>query len=521
LISAAKRSEQQLRITWLKRGATALAVLLLALCGLFALGVWWPLDTVTPVRTTTPLAIVDATIVDVRNGQLVPAQTVVIHQDRITAVGPTAETGIPPTARVVDGGGRYLMPGLWDMHTHVYAISPMLDLPLYIAYGVTNVRDMLSCPVPGDPFISCPEDKRRWTAEALAGERVGPRIMGSASFMANGPVILDRMPDLPSFFGTATPEDSRAFVRHFSGKVDAIKVYNGIPRQSYFALTDEARRLGIDVVGHRPHAVSAVEAAANQKSIEHARFILHESFDGSDELRARGGTGSWEEDRQRMLDEHDPRKAEAIFAAMAREGTWYVPTHLTRWADAYANETSVREDPLLRYLHPLMKWQWLEDINRTLSDDPSRQARKTYRAFYRKGLELTGAAHRAGVKVLAGTDYIVAGADLHRELEQLVLAGLTPAEALYAATLAPAEYFGAQERFGSVTAGKMADLILLRANPLDDIRNTQRIESVIFNGNLYDRDKLDSISEHVKQRARSWAVACKILWRFITNPVAY
>jgi hypothetical protein len=222
-----------------------------------------------------------------------------------------------------------------------------------------------------------------------------------------------------------------------------------------------------------------------------------------------------------MLDEHDAQMAESIFVAMKREGTWYVPTHLTRWVDAYADDASVRDDPLLRYLHPLMKWQWLEDVDATLARDPSPEARETYREFYRKGLELTGAAHKAGVKILVGTDYIVAGAYVHRELEQLVKAGLTPAEALHAATLAPAEYFGLQDEFGVVAPGKVADLILLGANPLDDIRNTWRIEQVVFNGNLYDRDALDLISNHVQRQARSWSVACKIIWRFILSPVSY
>ncbi len=222
-----------------------------------------------------------------------------------------------------------------------------------------------------------------------------------------------------------------------------------------------------------------------------------------------------------MLDEHDAQMAQAIFAAMRQHGTWYVPTHLTRWADAYADDPSVREDPLLRYLHPLMKWQWLEDLDDTLAEDPSPAARQTYREFHQKGLALTGAAHRAGVRVLAGTDYAVAGAYLHRELEQLVAAGLTPAQALHAATLAPAEYFGLAGQQGSVAVGKTADLLLLGGNPLEDIRHTQRIDAVIFNGNVYERADLDRVSNHVQRQTRSWTVACKILWRFIKNPAAY
>src|SRR5688572_23857610 len=399
----------------LKRAVWILLAAALAAVAVFAAGVLWPEQDLGAVRTDRAIAIVDVAVIDVPAGITIPRQTVLVERGAIRAVGGRRDVPVPENALLVDGRGRYLMPALWDMHTHVFAISPLLDLPLYIAYGVTNVRDMQSCPKPDDPFIACPEDKRRWTAEALAGRRVGPRIIASTSWMANGPGMVKRLGDVPAYFDTATPEQARQFVRHFAGKVDAIKVYDRIPRDAYFALVDEARRLRIDVVGHRPHAVSAVEAAANQRSIEHARFILQESFPGSAELRRRG-TRESHADRQRMLEQHDPRMAEAIFTAMKEHGTWYVPTHLTRWSDAYADDPSLREDPFLRYLHPLMKRQWLEDVDEILSDDPSPAARETYRRYYRKGLELTGAAHRAGVKVLAGTDYIVAGADLHREL---------------------------------------------------------------------------------------------------------
>lgn len=510
-----------MKTTYIKRVVQLLAIMAVGIASLFAAGVLWPLDTVAPERTTGAIAIVDVTIVDALGARLIPGQTVLIEGGRITASGDTTDVNVPSTALVVEGTDRYLLPALWDMHSHIYAISPLLELPLYIAYGVTNVRDMLSCPQPDDPFIACPDEKRRWTAEAVAGERIGPRIIATASYMANGPGMVDRLKDVPEFFDTATPEQARAFVRHFAGSVEAIKVYDRIPRDAYLALTEEAERLGIDVVGHRPHSVSAIEAAVHQKSIEHARFILHESYQGSGELRRTAGTSQWREDRRRMLNEHDPQMAKAIFEAMAKSGTWYVPTHLTRWVDAYAEDPSVREDPLLRYLHPLMKWQWLEDIDGTLAEDPSPEARDTYREFYRKGLELTAAAHSAGVGILVGSDYIIAGVDVHRELEQLVLAGLTPAETLVAATLAPAEYFGLEAHYGTVAVGNIADLLMLSGNPLTDIRNTQRIESVIFNGNLYDRNALDRISDHVELRARSWSVACKILWRFIRNPAAY
>jgi imidazolonepropionase-like amidohydrolase len=495
----------------------------LLIAALFALGVLWPLAAAAPVRTEHPFAFVGVTLVDVEEGVSVPGRTVLVDRGRIAAVGAEDSVHLPERTARIDARGMFLMPALWDMHAHVYAISPMLDLPLHVAYGVTNVRDMQGCPEEGDPFIACAAEKRRWTREAVEGRRVAPRIVASASFMANGPGMLDRLPGVPSFFGTATPGEARAFVRHHAAQgVEMIKVYDRIPRDAYFALVAEARALGLDVVGHRPWSVGAAEAAAaGQKSLEHARFILHETFPGSAALRRDAEAGHWQEDRRAMVDEHDPAMARDLFAALVENETWYVPTHLTRWVDAYADHPAVREDTLLRYLHPLLRWQWMEDVDGTLAEDSSAAGRQAYRDFYQKGLELTGAAHRAGVGILAGTDYIVPGADLHRELMNLAAAGLSPAEALRTATLNPARYFGVEREHGSVAAGKVADLLLLDADPLVDIRNTQRIAGVVFNGNLYDREALGDVRALVRERARSWSVGSKILWRFARNPVGY
>jgi imidazolonepropionase-like amidohydrolase len=506
----------------LKKSTLIFLATVFSLISLFVIGVLWPLDTIKPVVTDSPIAIIDTSVLDVSTGKIIANRTVLIKDRKIQAVGHPEEVSIPKDAIYIDGRNRFLMPSLWDMHTHIFKITPMLDMPLYIGYGVTNVRDMTSCPKVNDPFVPCPDDLRGWTKAAVDGQLVAPRIQGVASWHLNGPSVHKRIKGLPEFFGTADAQQARKFVRYYEGKVDAIKVYNYIPRDAYLALVDEAKKIGMDVIGHRPHAVSAIEAASHQKSIEHARFILHESFKGREELRKLAEKdGMWYEDRRRMLDEHDPVMANAIFEAMKASGAWYVPTHLTRRADAYGDDPLVLEDPLLRYLHPLIKFQWLEDINNVIDEDPSPEARKTYRDFYQKGLELTGKAHQAGVKVLVGSDYIVAGATVHDELLQLVLAGLTPAEALRAATLSPAEYFGLENQYGRVAEGMIADVILLNENPFEDISHSRSIESVIFNGNLYGQKDLQNIYEHVEGKAKSWTVACKILWEFIKNPVSY
>lgn len=494
---------------------------LLLLVVLFFVGVFWPLEQIAPPQTNAPIVIKNTSIVDLESGELLLDQSILIVNKKIQYVGASEALKLPEKAIEIDGGGRYVMPSLWDMHTHIFKITPLLDLPLYISYGVTNVRDMTSCPKPGDPFASCPEDFRRWTEAASKDLLVGPRVQGITSWQLNGPGVHNYIKGLPDFFGTETPEQAREFARHYAGKVDGLKVYNYISRDSYFAIVDEAEKLGLDVIGHRPHAVSAIEAAKSQKSIEHARFILHESFEGSKALRESVERGEWTEDRRRMLDDHDPAMAMAIFEAMRDNGTWYVPTHLTRQVDAFGEDPRVLDDPNHRYLHPLMKWQWMEDVNKVIAESPSPESRQTYRDFYHKGLELTGQAHKAGVNVLVGTDYIVAGATVHDELEQLTFAGLTPLDALRAAITLPTQYFDLQDEYGRIAQGYNADLILLNDNPLKNIRHTLSIESVVFNGNLYDREILDAIERMVEGRARSWSVGCKILWMFLKNPVNY
>lgn len=511
----------------LRLGLVLASILVLAMA-LFLAGVLWPLDEMPGAPPARALLIRDVTVLDVDTGERRPAHSVLVRNGRIEWVRPAGEgadtdADADADAIVVDGRGRYLMPGLWDMHAHVFAISPLLDLPMHLAHGVTGVRDMQGCPKPGDPFIACAGDKRRWTQEALAGQRVGPRILSSASFMANGPTTLARVSGVPDFFGTATAAQARAFVHHQrEAGADEIKTYDRIPREAYFALVDEARRLGLPVVGHRPHAVSAVEAAAaGQKSIEHARVFLHEAFAGSAALRAGAERGEWTEDRRTMLDDHDPAMAQAIFDALVVHGVWYVPTHLTRKIDALAYDPPVRQDARLRYVHPLVQWQWLEDLDATVARAPAAADRAAYRDFYLKGLELTGQAHRAGVRVLAGTDSLFAGSDLHEELAELVAAGLTPVDAIRAATLSAAEYYGLEHSHGRIAPGYAADLVLLDADPFQAIGNTRRIRAVVFNGALYDREALERILAHVESRAASWAVACKILWRFIRHPASY
>ncbi len=510
--------------TILKKLALIALLLILVALAAFLAGVFWPIEPLEPAVRSRPFAIANVSVIDTEDGTQQRGMTVVVAGDRIAAVGPGDSVAVPDAAEIIDGSGKYLLPALWDMHVHLpIKLSPQLYLPLFIAHGVTKVRVMSGdCHDPGDPLLSCIEDQREWGRQIMAGELVGPRIMAVGSFPINGPA--QRREDWPAFFGPGTEAEARQLVHYLVERgVDFIKVYSYLPRDAFFALMDEAEKAGIEAMGHRPLAVSAIEASnAGMRSLEHAQLFLFECYPGVDEFRR--STATWNpstQDRREMLDAHDSAMCDAIFEAFVQNGTWYCPTHLTRKMEAAADNEAFRNDPRLKYIPRLQRKIWNDDADGIIEHDPSAEGRKAFMEFYLAGLELTGRAHAAGVKVLAGTDandtYVFPGSSLHDELEELVAAGLTPAEALRASTVDPAEYFGLAEDYGTVVAGKAADLLLLDANPLDDIANTRAINAVVVNGNLYTREDLDLLLDYVEGQANSLAISARLLWGIIRS----
>jgi imidazolonepropionase-like amidohydrolase len=501
----------------LKRAFVLLAVVLvLAACALTA-GVLWPERLSEAPPAAELLVIENVAVVDAETGTLRPGTTVEVENGRIRRVAPAA--GSSGSGLVVDGSGKFLIPGLWDMHVHLASkLSPHLHLPLVVAHGVTAVRDMADCENPSDRFLACLEDKRSWNEAVGRGELVGPRVMGVASFIVHGPSRRDER--FPSFFTPANENEARELVRYAKGRsFDFLKVYDSVPRDVYLALLDEAKAQSLEVVGHRPRAVSAMEASeAGQRSLEHARLFLEECYPGAETLRTERRRYTTA-DRKAMVGEHDASQCDKLFAVMRENGTWFVPTHVTRKMDAFADDAEYRDDPRLRYIHPFQRMVWSEDADGMVASDPSPEGRKTFMDFYEKGLELTGAAYRAGVPLLAGTDandtYAFPGSGLHDELEELVKAGLTPSEALVAATVSPARYFGVEREYGSIAEGKTADMVLLRENPLTDIRNTRSIEAVVLGGRLYRREDLDALLAHVEASVGSLTLGAKLLWAYL------
>ena len=503
----------------LKRALVLLAVLLVLAAFGLAAGVLWPerLPEVPPAAEL--LVIENVTVVDAETATLRPGMTVEVENGRIRRLAPAA--GESPSGLVVDGTRKFLIPGLWDMHVHLpLKLSTHFHLPLFVAHGVTAVRDMMDCRNPSHRVFACLEDKRSWNDAVGRGELAGPRVMGVASFIVEDPSLRDER--FPSFFTPGNESEARELVRYAKGRsFDFLKVYDSVPRDVYLALLDEAKAQSLEVVGHRPRAVSAMEASeAGQRSLEHARLFLEECYPGAEKLRSEDRRYETA-DRRAMVDEHDAFQCDELFAAMRDNGTWFVPTHVTRKMDAFADDPAYREDPRLRYIHPFQRKVWSEDADGVVANDPSPEGRKAYMDFYEKGLELTGAAYRTGVPVLAGTDandtYAFPGSGLHDELEELVKAGLTPSEALVAATVSPARYFGVEGEYGCIAEGKTADMVLLRENPLSDIRNTRSIEAVVLGGTLYRREDLDALLTGVEESVGSLTLGAKLLWAFVWN----
>jgi hypothetical protein len=446
------------------------------------------------------LAITHVSVLDLQNARVLADQTVLIDGNRIVAMGPSARTPATAGARIVDGSEKYLIPGLWDMHVHSSTdrITRETLLPLYIANGITGVRDMRGdCFDPCGELGSSIEHVQQWRRDIAAGSLVGPRIIASSPMIEGPPPGQASSVEAP-----ATEAEARETVRLLKARgVDFVKVYSWISREAYFALADEAAKQGIPFAGHVPVAVRASEVSdAGQLSIEHFPGIIHECSTREDELRelllsaevgdsmpSQGTLMVW------MSESFSGSKCAALYDRFVRNGTWQVPTLI-----AQRGVAEWYDDPRLKYVSQEEKEYWEERI----VADAERWPIETRSVEFERDLAITGEMQRAGVGILAGTDtgdpFVFAGFAIHEELALLVMAGLTEAEALMAATLNPARLLEATDSLGAVAVGNLADLVLLDANPLEDIRNTQRICAVIYNGRYFDRQGLDELLADVE-----------------------
>ncbi len=441
--------------------------------------------------TLATLVLTDVTVIDVGAGRAQPNLTVVIEGDRITGLGARDALSIPAGATVVNARGKYVIPGLWDMHVHTvfgdwFPQGKEIALPLFIANGVTGVRDM-----GGDLEILLQLRK-----DIAQGSLVGPRMVLS------GPMLDGPAPRFPSSIPVATPDDGRRAVADLKRRgADFIKLQSMMTAEAVTAILDEARRNGIPVAGHVPDSVRAVDASnAGQKSFEHLIGIFEASSSREDEF-FKGGAKS----AGKFLESFDAKKSAALIATLAKNQTWQCPTMVWERGGGLLDERDLAHDPLAKYAPASWKeGTWKTFTNEILKGNVDDLA--TRRRFVDKAQEVISAMHRAGVPFLAGTDtaagvYVFPGFSLHEELELFVNAGFTPREALETATTLPAKFLGMEDRLGSVERGKIADLVLLDANPLEDVRSTRKIFAVVANGRFFSRGDLDALLRGVEAEA--------------------
>ncbi len=454
----------------------------------------------TPLRAQT-LIIQRATVIDLASPKPLKNTSVVVSGGRILAIGKNIKA--PPGAQIIDARGKFLIPGLWDMHMHLGL--PDAFFPMLVANGITGVREMFT----GIPLPLI----QQWRTRSDV-----PRII--ASGFLDGPLMLSAPSIPPGAIAVSTADQARFAVDLLARSgYDFLKVYNDLPREAYFAIAQEARAIGIPFAGHVPEAVSPLEAAeAGQHSQEHLINILLACSTNEDALRAErlrvmNDAAISGEARLRFLgfpnladfldtsgkDTYSKDKADKLFAAFVRNGIWQTPTLALLHGFAYGDE--MLKDPSFLY----MPESWRKTANprdreymQDLSPEQFDALVLRIRALLDRYKILVRDMHRAGVEFLAGTDTsltnpIIPGVGLHQELALLVESGFTPLEALAAATRNPARYFNALNLTGSIELGKAADLVLLDADPLADIRNTQKIRAVIMRGRYFSRADLDAM----------------------------
>lgn len=508
------------RILWVFGALSLIAALILAL--LIAL----PLARAPDVGLSGDMIIRDVAIVDVRKGRIVSSQDVIIRDGRVLSIGATSDRTPAAALHVIDGRGKFLSPALWDMHTHSFKISPQFHHPLLIANGVLGVRDMSGCLSENDSFWACIEDRKSWNRATESKAGLSPRYILQSSYQTNGgSEVPDGFPGLFKANDVANIEKLVAFNK--KAGADFIKTYSELSPEAFKALSRHAEAQGLGIAGHLPLRVSLSEAmAAKLQTIEHPRLFLIECYKGRDQFRALANPQSAynTEFKAELVDRHDAEHCRKMFGEMARSATSWTPTLQVLQLGAKASDRAFREDPRLRYIPAVIRSGiWDDDADQLAKWSTTKQGRNIDTELYALAMKNLVEAHQAGVKILVGTDtgdsYIFPGFALHDEMAEFVKAGLSPQEVLRMATIDAARFSRADDKFGSVEVGKAADLILIAANPYDDIRNAQKIDGVFFSGRYFDRAALDRLLDFAEQQAGSVRLNIRLVWDALTSPL--
>ena len=458
---------------------------------------------------TDSIAFTHVTVIDATGRPPSPDRTVVVVGDRIQSIGKLGEKKVPKSARIIDASGKYMIPGLWDMHVHFRGGPALIPdneawLSVFLANGITGVREM-----GGD----IAETVFRWRAEIANGTRLGPRILTS------GPKVDGPKPAWPGSIPVTDPASARAAVAKVKAMgSDFVKIYAiDFPRDVFAALIDEARKQGLNVGGHLSLMTMTIRDAINGgvRFVEHVEIFvlggcsrsekqLNDEFARRDSKPPMGLL----ELQNRYAQTYDEAWARE-FAELIQHDVWVTPTLAVMRQSESVGRVDYEQHPERKYIFPGMWQTWDPKLGRRhpLTDDQL----KLLELVHEKTTTLVKLMQSSGVGLLAGSDsgasnnFTFPGWTLHRELELLVEIGLSPMEALQTATRNPARFLGELLRNGTVEPGKTANLVLLTANPLEDVRNTRKIDAVVLKGKLLTRTDLDNLLQDVAAKAAAAA----------------
>jgi imidazolonepropionase-like amidohydrolase len=434
----------------------------------------------------TVLVLRGGTLVNVASGKEISDSVIVMRGERIEQVG-SGNTGIPDGAQIIDAKGKWIIPGLIDSHAH--AENPD-DTPfsLYLTNGVTTIRN------PGGNITVLRLTRER----LLRGELIGPRLFFSGPLLDGVPPV---WPDLSLLVDT--PQRARSAVNFLADQgVDFVKVYNNVKEPELRAIVETAKELELPVAGHIPRSMTMTHAIElGMTRLEHIRVTGREmlSLDEAQKIDLLP-LGSREPLLWQRFDLQS-EKMRALVQRLARSKIFLDPTLVAAEVTEVPTLDADRNDPNNQYLSPTVVERYVNFKSPLYELPPDLQAAGA-EAFHKQE-KFVGMCNRAGVKIIAGTDgpgigSLLPGFGLHRELELLVASGLSPLQALRAATLTAAEALGKEDRLGTIEPGKFADMVVLNADPLQEIQNLRKIYLVVQGGKTYAPDAL-------LQQARSQA----------------
>lgn len=444
-------------------------------------------------KKTAELLIVNASIVDVENGSTAANRLVAISGDSIIAVVGMEEFKNFEAPRIFDAEDNYLMPGLWDNHVHFRGGDSLVQenkdlLPLFLAYGITSVRDA------GGDIVKSVLD---WREQIARNELAGPRIF------TPGPKLDGPDPAWAGSIKVENPGDVAAALDSLMAlNADFVKTYDGsLSKETFYAIIKAAEERGMQVTGHMPMSADILEAVElGLDGSEHLYYVLKSASPLADSLtKLNLGYGMVED----LIRTYDPELAQKAFEQLREEQVFVTPTlHIGKTLSEILDVDHSR-DSILPYIGSGIQKTY---EGRIRGAERARKSGSSMRQdMERKSLEMIKPMFEAGVPLLAGSDsgpfnsFVYPGPSLHDELALFVEAGLTPQEALTTSVVRGPEFFGLADSFGSVEAGKVADLLLLKENPLDDLDNLKKIVAVIQGEQIYTREELRNMLEQLKQ----------------------